>query len=337
MTTTSRPRGERVHLRQLGPVDRDAFLAAVERSRRLHHPWTQAADTPEAYDAYVKRSPTRRTFGVFRNEDDALAGVVALGQIFRGRFANAYLGYFAFTPHAGKGYLREGIDLVTRYAFDTLGLHRVQASIQPGNARSIALIRACGFRLEGSSPRYLDIDDGWRDHHTWALLADGPPEDEVLAGHGPITLHRVTSGNWRAVTAVRARREQGRFVGDVSEYLTLCRYGGDWTPLAIRAGETTVGFAMWAHDADDLGSYWIGGFMIDRRHQRNGYGRAALDALIGYLRRMPGCRDVSLSYLPTNDVARALYQQTGFRETGETEGDEVVARLVVRGRTRRTT
>jgi diamine N-acetyltransferase len=277
----------------------------------------------------VKRSPARRVFGVFRIEDDGLAGVVGLSQIFHGRFGNAYLGYYAFTPHAGKGYLHEAISLVTRHGFEALGLHRIQASIQPGNARSIALIRACGFHLEGASPRYLDVGDGWRDHLTWVLLADGSPAEEVIASSGPVTLHRVTSGNWREVREVRVRRDQSRFVGDVAGYLALCRYGGDWSPLAIRADGATVGFAMWAQDPDDLGSYWIAGFLIDRRHQRKGYGRAALDALITHLRSMPGCREVALSYLPDNAVAGRLYEEAGLHPTGETEGDEVIARLPV--------
>ena len=328
-------RGPNVHLRSLGPSDRDAFLAAVRRSRRLHRPWTVAPDTPELFDEYVKRVRTRRVFGVVRNEDGALAGVVGLSQLFHGRFANAYLGYYAFTPHAGKGYMREAIGLVTRYAFETLGLHRIQASVQPGNARSIALIRACGFRLEGASPRYLDVGDGWRDHQLWVLLSDGDPEDEVLAEVGPVTLHRVTSGNWRELRQVQVRRDQRRFVGTVNDYLALCRYAGDWSPMAIRADGTTVGFAMWAHDPDDLGSYWIGGFLIDRRHQRKGYGRAALAALISYLQRMPGRRDVALSYLPDNAVARRLYAEAGFVETGEREGDELIARRRVPTQRRR--
>lgn len=321
--------GERVSLRLLGPDDQDAFIEAVQRSRRLHRPWSSPPDTPEGYRAYSKRSTAHETFGVFRNDDDALVGVVGLSQIFGGRFRSAFLGYFAFTPYAGKGYLREAIDLVTRYGFDELDLHRIQANIQPGNVRSTQLMRAAGFRLENESPRYLDID-GWRDHRGWVLLADGPPEDEVLARSGPVTLHRVTSANWRDVAAVKTSRPQGRWIADVTRYLTRCRYGGDWFPLAIRAEERVVGFAMWAHDPDDIGAYWIGGFMIDRKQQRKGYGRAALAALIRYLRTMPGCRDVVLSYMPDNEVAKRLYAETGFVETGETEDDEVVARLRVR-------
>ena len=335
MATRALIRGAQVSLRLLGRADRDDFLAAVVRSRRLHHPWTQAPTTPQAYDEYVKRSRTRKVLGVFRNDDDALAGVVALSQIFLGRFRSAFLGYYAFEPHAGKGSMREAIGLVTRYGFDALGLHRIQASIQPGNARSIALIEACGFRLEAASPRYLDIDGGWRDHQAWVLLADGAPEDEILAREGDVTLHRVTSGNWREVAAIKVRRDQARFVGEVHEYLALCRFGGRWTPSAIRADGRAVGFAMWAHDPDDLGSYWIGGFLIDKAQQRNGYGRAALTALVAYLRAMPGCREVALSFIPENAVAKRLYVEAGLLETGEREGEEVIARKRFRAQRRR--
>ncbi len=68
--------------------------------------------------------------------------------------------------------MTEAADLAVRYAFDTLGLHRVEANIQPGNAPSIALVRRLGFAREGFSPRYLRISGEWRDHERWARLAD---------------------------------------------------------------------------------------------------------------------------------------------------------------------
>jgi ribosomal-protein-alanine N-acetyltransferase len=48
----------------------------------------------------------------------------------------------------------------------------VQASIQPGNARSIALVRGAGFRQEGLALRYLKIGGRWRDHERWAITVE---------------------------------------------------------------------------------------------------------------------------------------------------------------------
>jgi ribosomal-protein-alanine N-acetyltransferase len=68
--------------------------------------------------------------------------------------------------------MTEGIELVLHHAFGALGLHRLEANIQPNNAASIALAKGAGFRLEGFSPRYLKIDGHWRDHERWAIVAE---------------------------------------------------------------------------------------------------------------------------------------------------------------------
>src|SRR5207237_9729371 len=95
-----------------------------------------------------------------------------LPQIRLGLRQGSYLGATVGKPHAGQGYMREGMELVLRHAFLTLRLHRVEANIQPGNTASIALARGAGFRREGFSPRYLKIGGRWRDHERWAILAD---------------------------------------------------------------------------------------------------------------------------------------------------------------------
>jgi len=95
-----------------------------------------------------------------------------LNNIIRGAFQNAFVGYYAFVPYTGQGYMSEGMSLALTHAFRKLKLHRLEANVQPGNDASLALVRRCGFTLEGFSRRYLKVHRQWRDHERWAILAE---------------------------------------------------------------------------------------------------------------------------------------------------------------------
>ena len=99
-------------------------------------------------------------------------GSINVSEIVRGNFRSAYLGYQIAAPFAGQGYMTEALQLALRFAFRELGLHRVEANVQPGNAASIALVRRAGFTQEGFSRRYIKIGGRWRDHERWALLRE---------------------------------------------------------------------------------------------------------------------------------------------------------------------
>jgi ribosomal-protein-alanine N-acetyltransferase len=116
-------------------------------------------------------APPHHPFLVCRRDSDEIVGVINLTNVVLGAFRSGYLGYYAFSGHEGQGLMRQGLLAVARYAFGPLKLHRLEANIQPANAASIALARACGFSREGLSPRYLKIGGRWRDHERWALLA----------------------------------------------------------------------------------------------------------------------------------------------------------------------
>jgi ribosomal-protein-alanine N-acetyltransferase len=73
-------------------------------------------------------------------------------------------------PYAGNGYMREAATLVSAFAFDTLLLHRLQASCLPNNEPSINLLRRLGFEEEGYAKAYLQINGEWEDHILWARL-----------------------------------------------------------------------------------------------------------------------------------------------------------------------
>jgi len=166
--------GGGVLLRHPVARDRDEFLERVRESRKLHGRWVSAPADVEAFAAWLKRTKGSdvESLLVCRRDDGAIAGVYNISQIFYGHFCSAYLGYYAFAPFGGRGYMREGLQLVLRHAFGPLGLHRLEANIQPENAPSIALVAGAGFHLEGLSPRYLKIAGRWRDHERWAILAE---------------------------------------------------------------------------------------------------------------------------------------------------------------------
>lgn len=160
-------------LEEPSAADQMAFLTAVARSRRLHARLVSPPATPEAFERYLERSRAPSQVGYWvRSPDGELAGVINISEIVRGVFCSAYLGYYAFSPHNGRGHMTRGMRAVLREAFVTHRLHRLEANIQPGNEASSALIRRVGFSLEGFSPRYLKVGGRWRDHERWALTVE---------------------------------------------------------------------------------------------------------------------------------------------------------------------
>jgi ribosomal-protein-alanine N-acetyltransferase len=164
----------RVYLRPPEDADRAEFTTVMRASRAFHRPWATAPTDDESFVAYLAdaRRPDFEAMLVCRCEDGAILGFFNLSHITRGSLQSAYLGYAVASAYARQGYMREGIELVLRNAFVTLGLHRIEANIQPGNHASIALARGAGFSREGFSPRYLKIGGRWRDHERWAILAE---------------------------------------------------------------------------------------------------------------------------------------------------------------------
>src|SRR5205809_6225463 len=168
--------GSRVHLRPPRKSDEAAFLRAARASRALHGRWAKAPSTRSEFTAFIKRyggaAPAHVGFLVFRNTDGALCGVFNFSEIVRNAFNSAYLGYYAFAPHAGDGLMTEGFALALDIAFRRLALHRIEVNVQPTNRRSLALVARLHFFCEGYSRRYVKIAGRWRDHVRFAMLAE---------------------------------------------------------------------------------------------------------------------------------------------------------------------
>jgi [ribosomal protein S5]-alanine N-acetyltransferase len=164
----------RVELRRPRPRDRAEFLAAMGASERFHRPWMTGMARDEAFDRLLARVGSERHDPnlVCLRDGGPIAGFINISEIVRGPFQSAFLGYGAVAAHAGQGLMEEGLRLVLARAFGELGLHRLEANIQPANGASLALVRRCGFVYEGVSERYLKVGGRWRDHEHWAIRSE---------------------------------------------------------------------------------------------------------------------------------------------------------------------
>jgi diamine N-acetyltransferase len=93
----------------------------------------------------------------------------------------------------------------------------------------------------------------------------------------------------------------------------------------IYAGEEPVGFVM-LHLDKKRGVYYLWRLMIAGPFQRQGFGKAAVNRLIEYVKTMPGATELFVSYVPLDGCPEKFYRDLGFEPTGEIKDGEVVMR-----------
>jgi [ribosomal protein S5]-alanine N-acetyltransferase len=110
-----------------------------------------------------------RAFLSARQEPETIVGNLNLTQVHRGAFQSCVLGYNLAREAQGKGYMTEAVTGAVAFAFGTWGLHRVAADYMPRNVRSAAVLRRCGFQVQGHAPAFLLINGRWEDHVLTAI------------------------------------------------------------------------------------------------------------------------------------------------------------------------
>ncbi|ASW02333.1 GNAT family N-acetyltransferase [Paraburkholderia aromaticivorans] len=165
-----------VQLSRVIRADAADLIAANSASQDHHLPWVTSFTDQAGFDNWFARGLTGPNVSLVAREaaSNRVVGVININEIVTGAFQSAYLGYYGMVDFARTGLMTKALRASVGYAFGELGLHRLEANIQPGNTASIALARRLGFKQEGFSPRYLRINGEWRDHERWALLADMP-------------------------------------------------------------------------------------------------------------------------------------------------------------------
>ena len=170
-----------IYLRAPEIEDHGAWARLREASRvhltRWEPDWKNEDATPDAFRLRLKsydrqfRAHAGAAFHVFERDGDRLVGGVTLSDIRRHAAQSATIGYWIGAAFLRRGYGLAAVRAALGYAFDDLGLNRVEAACQPGNAASRALLLKAGFTEEGHARDYLFINGAWRDHVLFARLA----------------------------------------------------------------------------------------------------------------------------------------------------------------------
>lgn len=118
----------------------------------------------------MARSGRDFSLGIFQNGD--FVGGITLGNVTWGSARNAYIGYWIDVSRAGMGITPTAVAMLTDWAILVAGLHRIEISIRPENARSIRVVEKLGYKEEGYRTRFLHIDNDWRDHVVYVMSED---------------------------------------------------------------------------------------------------------------------------------------------------------------------
>jgi ribosomal-protein-alanine N-acetyltransferase len=179
-----------VEVRPLRARDGAAWSEVRTRNERWLSPWEgrppsqgrtswAVRNSPSVFSAMLRtqrreaRAGRVLPFGIA--VDGRLRGALTLAGVTRGAYDGAHVGYWVDQEVAGRGVMTTALALALDHCFGPVGLHRVEANVRPENAASLRVVRKLGFAEEGLHRRYLFIDEAWRDHLSFALLAEDAP------------------------------------------------------------------------------------------------------------------------------------------------------------------
>lgn len=173
-THTTHLRGSLVRLTALGTADAEVLVASQDSAvMRLLDTRAAVPSTVARTREWIEReqkNPNSFHFAIRRREDDALIGFCELDGIEWNNGACG-LGIGLSDPaNWGKGFGREAMELLLRFAFHELNLHRVGLTVFSYNERAIALYESLGFVREGTERERLHRDGKRYGMHTYGLL-----------------------------------------------------------------------------------------------------------------------------------------------------------------------
>ncbi len=190
-----------VRLRPIRMRDAAAWSRIRLSDREYLEPWEPSAEVdwavrhslsswPSVVTALRHEARKGRILPYVIELDGQFAGQLTIGNVTHGALRSAWIGYWVHSVVTGRGVATAALALGLDHSFGPVQLHRVEATVRPENAASRAVLAKAGFREEGLLRRYLDVDDGWRDHLLVALTV------EEVSGSVAASLVRSGRAHW---------------------------------------------------------------------------------------------------------------------------------------------
>lgn len=171
---------ERCYIRTFNENDTVALANLVSNNKRfwsIHEPlhsaeyYTVKFQQKRIQESMRQMAMSREySFGVFLKGTNYLVGHISIYSIKRMPFSSAFVGYSLDEQHTGQGLATEILANVTKFAFEDLSLHRVEAYVSPANGASYRVLEKAGYEREGLLKQLLYINGKWVDHYLYSII-----------------------------------------------------------------------------------------------------------------------------------------------------------------------
>jgi ribosomal-protein-alanine N-acetyltransferase len=181
--------GENIELRPPRFSDRSQWNSVRAENKEWLAPWEASLPHPPhgaPASEFVSKNPSfyamvralhrearaGRSYSFMMWQGGNLIGQITMGGVIYGALRGAHIGYWIDRNYAGRGLTTDAVNTLTAFAFDVLGLHRIEINIRPENAASIRVAEKAGYRFESDRPEFLHIAGSWRDHKSFVKIND---------------------------------------------------------------------------------------------------------------------------------------------------------------------
>jgi ribosomal-protein-alanine N-acetyltransferase len=185
--------GSTVTLRELRASDAPSLftlLTAEEVSRFISPPPT----TVEGFEKFIAWTLRQRSVGSYAcfavtiDATDTAIGIFQLRQLEPG-FGTAEWGFALGSAYWGTGVFQEGAELLVSFAFDTVGVHRLEARAAVRNGRGNGALRKMGAVQEGLLRRSFLKNGQYHDQALWTILDEDWKAKTVWSGKEGMIIH----------------------------------------------------------------------------------------------------------------------------------------------------